>query len=192
MINIRTGCFETNSSSCHSICIPKHDNRNYDGQSIHFDLDSYGWECRKYYDDAACYLYSAIVGSFEFKEAKNFLKRLKKILDKHHIHYTFDPIRLVKNEWGEFYEACDKDIWDYGIDHGGELRSMIEALLNDEDLLLRYLFGDTVIYTGNDNNCEEDDMCYCADETIWDSTKHELILNPNHCPSKYDYFFKGN
>lgn len=192
MINIRHGMFESNSSSCHSICIPKHDNHNYDGQSIHFGLDSYGWEKEEYWDSAT-YLYSAIVDSFEAKDIESFLERLKNILDKHHIHYTFEPIELIKErDWGNYYKAYNKDTWSYGVDHGDELRPMIEALLNDENLLMRYLFGDTIIYTGNDNSCKGEDMCYCADKTIWDSTRDNLIPNPNYQPDKYDYFFKGN
>lgn len=191
-ISVRYGMFESNSSSTHSICIPKHDNHNYDGQSIHFGLDSYGWESEEYYDTAS-YLYSAIVDSFEVKEVEDYLERLKDILDKHHIHYTFEPIELKnRGEWGDYYVACNRSLWDYGVDHGGELRPMIEALLNDENLLMRYLFGDTIIYTGNDNNSEPEDMCNCADETIWDPTGRELIPNPNYQPDKYDYFFKGN
>lgn len=193
MINIRTGCFETNSSSCHSIVIPKHDTHNYDGRSIHFGLDSYGWEIEEYWDSAT-YLYSAIVDSFEAKDTENFLEKLKDILDKHNIHYTFEPIKLEnRGEWGDQYVACNKSIWSYGVDHGGELRPMIETLLNDENLLMRYLFGDTVIYTGNDNGCDQDDMCYCADEIVRpESTGYRPVPNPNHQSSKYDYFFKGN
>ena len=60
-----------------------------------------------------------------------------------------------------------------------------------KDLLIRYLFGDSCIYTGNDNSDDEDNMCYCAEATIW-GDNYETIPNPNHDAEHYDYFFKGN
>ncbi len=55
---------------------------------------------------------------------------------------------------------------------------------------MRYLFGDSVIFTGNDNSCDPEDACFTAEDTIWNDG--ELISNPNYHPDKYDYFFKGN
>ena len=43
MINIRTGCFETNSSSCHSICISKTPIKNCDNRTIDFRFGDFGW-----------------------------------------------------------------------------------------------------------------------------------------------------
>ena len=60
-------------------------------------------------------------------------------------------------------------------------------------MLLRCLFGtDSCVYTGNDNSVEQNNMCYCASETIWDNEKGDFVSNPNHKPDEYDYFYKGN
>lgn len=181
MINIRQGCYETNSSSCHSICISKKQVKP--GNFIHFGLDDFGWDPNEVYNTED-YLYTAIVTSFKAEETDKYLKRLKKILDKNCIRYEFEPIKLVHHEWGNFYEPVKEYGWGYGIDHGSKLRPMIEALLADENLLMRYLFGNTVIYTGNDNSCELEDMCFIAD--VYNKT------NSHYRPDKYDYFFKGN
>ena len=169
MRQIRNGVFETNSSSVHSICIQKDKNITLPN-SIHFYIGEYGWE----FDcvDTASYLYTLILNSGD-KEEK--LNTLKNILDKHNISYTFEESKTGY------------------VDHDSCARNFIDAVLNDEDLLLRCLFGtDSCVYTGNDNSAEEDDMCYCAYKTIWDGEKCEFIPNPNHEPDKYDYFYKGN
>lgn len=181
MKQIRNGVFETNSSSVHSICIQKDKNITLPN-SIHFYIGEYEWE----FDcvDTASYLYTLILNS-EDKEEK--LNTLKNVLDKHNINYTFEEPEL-KEYWG------GNKYLDTGyVDHGYEAADFVDAVLNDEDLLLRCLFGTgSCVYTGNDNVDEESDMCFCADETIWDSEKQEAIPNPNHEPDKYDYFYKGN
>lgn len=169
MRQIRRGVFETNSSSVHSICIQKDKNITLPN-SVYFGIGEYGWE----FDcvDTASYLYTLILNS-EDKEEK--LNTLKSVLDKYNISYTFE-----KPKWGY-------------VDHSYEAVDFVDAVLNDEDLLLRCLFGtSSCVYTGNDNSAEQDNMCYCADETIWDNEKCKLVSNPNHEPDKYDYFYKGN
>lgn len=169
MRQIRSGVFETNSSSVHSICIQKDKNITLPN-SVYFGTGEYGWE----FDcvDTASYLYTLILNS-EDKEEK--LNTLKSVLDKYNISYTFEEPK-----------------WGY-VDHSYEAVDFVDAVLNDEDLLLRCLFGtSSCVYTGNDNSAEQDNMCYCADETIWDNEKCELVSNPNHKPDKYDYFYKGN
>ena len=59
-------------------------------------------------------------------------------------------------------------------------------------MLLRYLFEDSHIYTGNDNSNENGDDCYEAFDTIWDDEKCEEVPNYKHDEERYDYFFKGN
>lgn len=169
MRQVRNGVFETNSSSVHSICIQKDKNITLPN-NIYFYTGEYGWE----FDcvDIASYLYTLILNSGD-KEEK--LNTLKNILDKHNISYTFEELKTGY------------------VDHDYEAADFVDAVLNDEDLLLRCLFGtDSCVYTGNDNSAEEDNMCYCADKTIWDGEKCEFIPNPNHEPDKYDYFYKGN
>lgn len=187
MKQIRNNVFETNSSSTHSICISKKP-VSVDGHFIRFHIGEYGWEndCV----DAADYLYTAIL---EQDECDELLDKLKKILDKYSIKYNFEePIYHVSSD-GE-------DKWlEYGyIDHSYELKEFLDIILSNEDLLMRCLFGDSCVYTGNDNSSEWTDMCYSAEDTIyqheWVNGRYvsESIPNPNHDETKYDYFFKGN
>ena len=183
MRQIRNGVFETNSSSVHSICIQKDKNITLPN-NIYFYIGEYGWE----FDcvDTASYLYTAILSIYDKDAAEEKIKQIKTVLDKHSISYDFEEPLYYNGKYGSWLDNGS-------VDHGWEAADFIEAVLNDEDLLLRCLFGtDSCVYTGNDNSAEKDDMCYCADKTIWDGEKCEFIPNPNHEPDKYDYFYKGN
>lgn len=185
-MKIRKGTFETNSSSTHSIAISKDKVNPYNlpvGYSIYFRIGEYGWEEDEYsFPD---YMYTALLCADDQKS----ITKLKSILNKWGIGYKFQ-----KPEWR--YYHYDNQSYRYldngGIDHSGEAYSIMIEILNDEDLLARALFGDSCVYTGNDNDSEGYNMCWCAEETIWDHDKHDEVKNPNHNPEKYDYFFKGN
>lgn len=174
MKQIRQNVFETNSSSTHSICISKKP-VSADGHFIRFYIGEYGWEndCV----DAADYLYTAILC---MSDAEELLEKLRSALDRHNIAY-------------EFEEPDYSDGWlnNGYIDHSDETRDFVEAVLADDDMLMRCLFGDSSVYTGNDNSSDYDNMCYAAYETIWDDNWKQ-IPNPNHNSENYDYFFKGN
>ena len=170
-ITVRHGVFETNSSSTHSIAIPKKAVTGFP-KSIDFYQGEFGWEFERH--SLPTYLYTAICNSSNREE---YVEKLKSVLDKHNIEYTFD------------------DSYDGYIDHDGELMDFLEAVFSDEDLLLRCLFGDSVVYTGNDNSgyAEDDaDGCMIAREEYYDSGKNEYVENPYHDETNYDYFFKGN
>lgn len=188
MIQIRNRVFETNSSSTHSICISKK-SVDADGCHVDFHFGEFGWEN----DDAdvADYLYTAI---YELDpDGKNgLLNKLKDILDSHCISYTFEKSKLVH------YEYDGADWWETNtgyIDHGYETSAFVHAVLNDDNMLMRYLFGDSHVYTGNDNE-DGNPMCYAAEPTVWkcDAGWHNSWEEPNpyHDEEKYDYFFKGN
>lgn len=192
LISIRQGLFESNSSSTHSICISKEniDKKYLAGQHIHFGIGEWGWEVGTVYDTAD-YLYTAILDSPSTKIADQRLEKLKATLDKYYITYSFEPV--AKNEEYDYYHPVEANIY-YGIDHGEECRKFVEAVLNDENMLLRWLFGDSFVETGNDNSCEGDAPCFCAYESYWDcdSGKDDEKQQPFHNEEKYDYFFKGN
>ena len=69
------------------------------------------------------------------------------------------------------------------------IQPFINNVLEDEDLLLRYLLGNSCIYTGNDNSNDSEDDCYRASPFVWDD-KLGSIPNPNHDIEHYDYYFK--
>lgn len=167
MIQIRSGVFETNSSSTHSICISKKPVDVSNGAYIDFHLGEYGWGSGCV--DIANYLYTAIACMGCYDGGKH-LQRLKDILDSHDIRYEFETPSY--NKWG---------LTNGYIDHDYNTQKFVDSVLNDEDLLMRCLFGDSCVYTGNDNDSEDDDMCCVA-----------FSDHPDHNSKNYDYFFKGN
>lgn len=190
MLQVRNRVFETNSSSTHSICISK---KHVDilGGHIDFYLGHYGWTMRNV--NSASYLYTAIMLLDEEKRDA-YLAHLKKVLLDHNVTYTFEePI----------FDMCGtyQYLTNGSIDHDDDLHYLVDALMNDEDMLMRYLFGDTDVWTGNDNEAEDDDMCMVANEYHFvkdkETGKFELKKtgnwdHPYYDPEHYDYFYKGN
>lgn len=134
---IRRNCFETNSSSTHAICITKKDvNSSLLPSSILFTYGEFGWENKTYSSvrSKAAYLYQAIDDCYSDDEKEGLIYKLKEILEKNGITYYFD------SDWSGY------------IDHPYGTTEFVEAVLSDEDKLLRYLFGDSFIITGNDND----------------------------------------
>lgn len=173
MIKIRKGTFETNSSSTHSIVISKNkiDVDALKGRSIEFNIGEYGWEFDK--RNFPDYLYTAIAEI----DDKQLLDKLKSILDKWGVKYKFGKAKYRKCQ---NYRYLDNGY----IDHSCEVYDIVYSFLNDEDLLARALFGDSCVYTGNDNYDDDNAMCYVADDFY---RKHPARKDDN-----YDYFFKGN
>lgn len=176
---IRNGVFETNSSSTHSIAISK--KSVVIGKSIRFGIGEFGWEngCA----DTADYLYTAIL---DRDDRDDLLDRLKKILDNYSIEYEFE-----EPSWHD--SAIGDDKWlEYGyIDHSYELKEFLNVILSNEDLLMRYLFGDSTVYTGNDNQDGDPSGCLIAKKEYWD-WDGKMHPNPYHDSENYDYFYKGN
>lgn len=137
---IRNNVFETNSSSCHAICISKNTVSKSDLPShVTFARGEFGWEGTEYCDvwSKASYLYEAILSCY-YGHAEEKLNEIKQTLKQYNIECDFEP---KNNDWGY-------------IDHGGNTIDFVEAVLEDDDKLLTYLFGDGFIVTGNDNGSE--------------------------------------
>lgn len=182
MRQTRNGVFETNSSSVHSICISKEPIEKFP-DSIHFYLGEYGWGFDTV--EPAYYLYTAIMCIYDSPERDIKLNQLKSMLDNHSISYTFEEPIYYSGMYGTWIDNA-------GIDHDYEARDFVEAVLANDDLLMRCLFGpNSVVYTGNDNSDEYNNMCWAADEYTYDDDFNE-IPNPNHDETKFDYFYKGN
>ena len=182
-MKIRKGVFETNSSSTHSIAIVKASVNIPKEAFINFHIGEYGWEESSY--SFPSYMYTTFLDCNDIKS----IEKLKSILDKWGIKYKFEnPIWKYSTYEGKEYRYLD-----YGyVDHSYEALSIMREILNDEDLLARALFSDSTVYTGNDNGSEQDNMCFCADERIWNEETNSYIQNPNHDSEHFDYFFKGN
>jgi hypothetical protein len=180
MKQIRSNVFETNSSSTHSIAISK--KPVVIGKYIYFDIGEYGWE--NDVADTANYLYTAILAQ---DNRDDLLDKLKKILDKYSIKYEFkEPL------WRQ--SSIGDDVWlEYGyIDHSYELIAFLNAILSNEDLLMRYLFGNSCVYTGNDNQDPDPSGCDIAKEEYYDWDSNKMIKNPYHDSKNYDYYYKTN
>ena len=179
---IRCSVFETNSSSTHSIAISK--KPVVPNRTVHFGIGEFGWA-----NDVVSiedYLYTAILIQ---DNAEELLEKLKDILVKRSITYVFEEPRYVTFTW------CDDKFLANGyIDHGNETIDFILAVLNDEDLLMRCLFGDSCVYTGNDNQDADLSGCNIANEYYWTEENGKYVKKPNpyHDSENYDYFMKLN
>ena len=180
-MKIRKGTFETNSSSTHSIAISKKKADIPVSTCVNFYIGEYGWEENEY--SFPSYMYTSLL----YNNDVEGLEKLKSILDKWGVKYYFQ-----KPKWSYYGDNQEEKYLDNGyIDHGDETYSIMKKILDDEDLLARALFGDSTVYTGNDNSSYPNSMCYCAEEYIWD-WDNKKINNSSHDSEHYDYFFKGN
>lgn len=188
---IRRSVYETNSSSTHAICIAKDGYELKD--HIDFHTGEYGWECNEYgdLDNKASYLITAIL-SMDKESADEKLIQLEGILDENEITYTIPELNVNSYEYGKKKHYYYDIGYDY-IDHAGELRSWLDDLLSDSDKLFRYLFGDSFIVTGNDNDGEFRDRMLIAEgeeETDWGTYTLYGGLKPEF--DKYEIYEKGN
>ncbi|MGL4619660.1 MAG: hypothetical protein ACRCZS_11475 [Chroococcidiopsis sp.] len=140
---IRRGVFETNSSSTHSICIPKEGSYTLP-KSIEFVTGEFGWEVTalRSIDEKASYIYTGLLTNRRFEQVAS----IKSALEKSGVTAIFSDYEL--------YE--DGDLVDGYVDHGNELTEFLDAA-QDEEVLFRYLFSDfSFILTGNDNGGDND------------------------------------
>lgn len=179
---IRRSVFETNSSSTHSICISKKPVNIDTERVIGFEIGDYG--CKNDCVDIKDYLYTAIMS---FNDRDELLKKMTDILDKNNIKYYLGEAEIHKSEYND-YTYLDNGY----IDHYDGTREFVDTVLNDEAMLVRLLFGDSCVYTGNDNQDDVPDGCDIAKHTYYDYNSNEDIINPYHDSENYDYFYKGN
>lgn len=179
---IRRSCFETNSSSTHAICIAKAnvDKSNFPNH-VTFAHGEFGWENDEYSDlwSKASYLYEAICCCYEYDEKEEAINQITEMLSNYGISCDFAP---DKSQWGGGY-----------IDHGYETIDFVNAVLNDSDKLLRYLFGDSMVITGNDNGDGYSDRMFVnegEEVTQWGSYTRYGGLKPEF--DNYEIYEKGN
>ena len=160
MRKIRTGIFETNSSSVHCICIVNSgDNIFLTNKVLSCITEKFGWEHETYFDteDKADYLLTMIYTS---EHPSEYLEKFRSILHKHGIE-----LGERKTDW-------------YYIDHSSEWGDTLNELLNNEELLMNFLFNpDSYVETANDN----DDCLYELYRDIGEAKRY-----------RYTVFVKGN
>lgn len=169
---IRRSVFETNSSSTHSISIVKEPTNIHFPTTMEFNVGEFGWEWKIYsdYRSKASYLYTAILfntclesntelidGKQKCRDmVKEKLNKIKNALSKYGIKCIFHPFQIKTYNYNDYSNG--HPTWSYYpdtrgyIDHGNELKEWINTILNDETLLINFLFDNSsVIETGNDN-----------------------------------------
>lgn len=144
-LSMRTGTFETNSSSVHAIAIDTKDEPDVNWASLIYitHLD-FGWECGKVTTpyEKLCYLWSAIPSCNQNRsEWRDYLMDALDLPNG--IRFNMDPI--------------DPYDWPY-IDHGDDLIDFLHDLRGSRDLLRAFVFGNSAIYLGNDNARNENPL----------------------------------
>lgn len=169
---IRRSVFETNSSSTHSISIVREPTNIHFPTTLEFNVGEFGWEWKIYSDylSKASYLYTAILyntcleSNTELSDGKQKcramvnekLNKIKKSLSKYGIKCIFHPFQIKTYNYNDYSNG--HPTWSYYpgtrgyIDHGNGLKEWINTILNDDALLINFLFDNSsVIETGNDN-----------------------------------------
>jgi len=139
---IRQNVFETNSSSTHSICIAKNTKLTLPSK-LHFSFGEFGWEQNTLNSigEKASYLYTGLFANGRHDD----IKKVSEILNSNGISSSFEDV-IYEN--GSNYP----DNPGY-IDHARELRKFLDAVCNNEEILLQFLFSPfSFIITGNDND----------------------------------------
>ena len=188
---IRTNVFETNSSSTHSIAVPKScDAPNY----VCFHTDEFGWEFG--IANAADYFYTAIYEVSETEDELNEnINKLKNILNEHGVDYDLNEPEI--HIWHSDYSNKDcLSLYDGYIDHGNELKEFVCELLNNGDKLVRFLNGG-LVFTGNDNDDNEgfiDRFNEFIEYYDWRTKATIKYKNPYYMSNHeyYDWYYKGN
>ncbi len=162
----RKGTFETNSSSVHNIVISRKavDRTKIPG-SLHFCGGEFGWEVDEYGDPAskASYLFVALL---DRDDRDSLIETIKNTLAEHGCIATFEEIK--------------EDSWDNGyIDHSGYLGDFVDAVVNDKNMLLSYLFGNSIVFTANDN-------------MDWEDNPYAEEIDSYENDGDYVTFYKGN
>ena len=185
MRQIRNSVFETNSSSTHSIAIPRNCNNKI--SVISFHIGEFGWGFSE--EDPADYFYTAIYQtSNSLSEVNEKLAKLKDILEDNNIEYTFEEVNCEEHNGYLSFDGY--------IDHGYELKDFIDELLNNDGKLIRFLSGG-LVFTGNDNSDNSgfiDRNEEFIDDYDWNSRTCYTVKNPyymnNH--EDYEWYWKGN
>lgn len=171
MIKIRNDCFETNSSSVHAMIISKEEISPVN-VTVHFDIGEYGWEEREYHDidDKASYFYTAAcaVKGYDVED------EITNMLSPYGIKCKFGIAKFKS-----YKSSYDNKTYTYlnngYVDHDYDCADFVNAMMNDPDMLVRFLFNnDSFVHTGNDN-----------DEMEW----FDEVRNTDY---PHDLFVKGN
>lgn len=162
-IQVRQGVFETNSSSTHSISIPRQTSLTIP-ESIHFEIGQFGFEnsILSSIVAKASYLYTGFAANDRMKDAYDMI-----------FHLLSEGIAVTTED--VVYDEYRTMLNDGYMDHANELNGFLDAIVANKDMMMRYLFSPySFILTGSDN-----DYSY-------------LIDNKKVMEYASDFFYKGN
>lgn len=162
---IRKSVFETNSSSVHAIAISREENYSLP-KMVYFRFGRYGWEKEIYSDKTskASYLWTGICSLYDCDKANEAKAWITSVLNKYNILCEFEV-------WKETFEWKGKAVPDIDgyIDHSDGLCDFMHDILNDENMLLSFLFSDdSFVETGNDNTYDYPDDYFQVNSDKYD------------------------
>lgn len=135
------------------------------------------------------YNYDESKRCYSYKRVPDVEKHIQDVLSKY-------GVKRVVFEYPKRNTLEPEDSWykyesEPEIDHFYETDGFVNSCLENDDLLARVILGDSCVYTGNDNECDPDDMCFVADtDAVWQNPDNKP--HPKYDPEHYDYFMKGN
>lgn len=146
MLKFREG-FETNSSSCHNLCVPKSEDIKLP-DSIDVSTSSYGWEYKGYSspNEILSYIYTALLYEFTYDNIN--IDKNKDELNSY-LFKIEDALSPCKINWIPPQRDSNRYLDDY-IDHCKEAVDIIYELLEDTEGFRRFV-SHGMIFTGNDN-----------------------------------------
>ena len=174
-IQIRKSVFETNSSSVHSISIAKYSHTENDKIVLEARLGEFGWEHELYTEpcEKLSYLWTAVYCLADHEawgEKQDFVKHAQILEEwKEIISDIFSQYNIeIEYEYkGAFCSSCSSI---YYIDHGWELKDMLEAFKNNPNLMVDFVMSEnSVVETYNDNS--DYDILTPNAEYIYEYTK---------------------
>lgn len=174
-VQIRQGVFETNSSSTHAISVvdyyPEDWNSNYKvPEKVHFSLDNqFGWEFDTYTDtdSKAAYLWLIICDMHSDVKDREELKSIRDHIESVLLNAGVQEVTFDMGKYKESWRDDGSLYLDYPgyIDHSYEAYDFAKVLLDNDEMLLAYLFDScSAIGTGNDNS---DEYPYESEDAKW-------------------------
>ena len=188
MISIRYNTFETNSSSTHSLAVPK--KVAHLPSDVRFHFGDFGWQLEDCIDPAD-YLYTGIVtGGSEIRN--KYLPKLKEVMERNNINAKYADYELSEYKCGDETAYYVDSRYGY-VDHSYELMYFLEWLFEDDDRVLRFI-SDGLVFTGNDNDEESSFFINRNKKVLYNWELGENCTNPYYMENcgDYDWFYKGN
>lgn len=149
MLCVRKGVFETNSSSVHTLCIPKEwKPERIPPKDIVIWREEYGWGPEMFSGPAVrpyLNIYLDHLREYNFELYEKYMKRLEEIQRDYGFKIEFEPPKDAGPGFNGY------------IDHADECGPLFETLMDpeNEEMMLHFLFDPNVLlYCTNDNETD--------------------------------------